>query len=172
MSDTQNQGMELLLTGLKNQHAVENQAISLLSRQVERLQSYPDMEARMRQHIEESKVQEQRLEEILASFNSSHSTMKDAGLSLSGNMAALMHSVAPDEVIKNTFANYAFEHFEIAAYRSLLTLCDATGQTSGKAALQQSLNEEMAMARWIDEHLEETTQRYLQRLNSGLRADV
>jgi hypothetical protein len=35
MSDTQTKGMDLLLTGLRNQHAVENQAISLLSRQVE-----------------------------------------------------------------------------------------------------------------------------------------
>jgi ferritin-like metal-binding protein YciE len=172
VSDIQSQGMQLLLTGLKNQHAVESQAISLLSRQVERLESYPEMEARMREHIDESKVQESRLEEILVGMNSSHSVLKDAGLSLTGNMAALMHSVAPDEIVKNSFANYAFEHFEIAAYRSLLALCDATGQTVGKSALQQSLNEEMAMAHWIDEHLEDTTQRYLQRLSVGLRADV
>jgi ferritin-like metal-binding protein YciE len=75
-------------------------------------------------------------------------------------------------VIKNSFANYAFEHFEIAAYRSLLALCDATGHTAAKSALQQSLNEEIAMARWIDEHLEDTTLRYLQRVSAGLRADV
>ncbi|MBV9739879.1 MAG: DUF892 family protein [Hyphomicrobiales bacterium] len=32
-----------------------------------------------------------------------------------------------DEVLKNTFANEAFEHYEIAAYKSLLTLCDKAG---------------------------------------------
>jgi ferritin-like metal-binding protein YciE len=172
MSDTQTKGMDLLLTGLRNQHAVENQAISLLSRQVERLESYPEMEARMRQHIDESKAQVQRLEEILSALGSSHSALKDAGLSLSGNMAALMHTVAPDEVLKNTFANYAFEHFEIAAYRSLLTLFDAIGQTSGKAALEKSLGEEVEMAEWIDQHLADTTLRYLERLSSGLKAGV
>jgi ferritin-like metal-binding protein YciE len=81
-----------LLTGLRNQHAVENQAISLLSRQVERLERYPEMEARMRQYIDESKAQESRLEEVPASMGSSHSALKDVGLSLTGNVVALMHS--------------------------------------------------------------------------------
>jgi ferritin-like metal-binding protein YciE len=126
----------------------------------------------MRRHIDESKAQVQRLEEILSALGSGHSALKDAGLSLSGNIAALMHTVAPDEVIKNSFANYAFEHFEIAAYKSLLTLSDATGQTSGKAALEKSLGEEVAMAQWIDQHLADTTLRYLQRLSSGLKAGV
>ncbi|WP_431015504.1 DUF892 family protein [Bradyrhizobium pachyrhizi] len=31
------------------------------------------------------------------------------------------HFMAGDETLKNTFANNAFEHFEIAAYKSLLT---------------------------------------------------
>jgi len=112
MSATSSAGVELFVTGLRNQHAVENQAVSLLSRQVERLENYPEMEARMRQHIDESKAQAQRIKELLAQFGESHSALKDAGLSFMGNMAAMAHTVAADEVIKNTFANYAFEHFE------------------------------------------------------------
>ena len=65
MSSTNAAGLEIYTTGLRNQHAVENQAIELLSRQVERLENYPEMEARMRQHIEESRSQAQRLEELL-----------------------------------------------------------------------------------------------------------
>jgi len=172
MSETQDRGLELFLTGLRNQHAVENQAVSLLSRQVERLENYPDAEARMRLHIDESKHQAQRIEDLLSGLGSSHSVLKDAGLSLTGNMAALMHTVAPDEVVKNSFANYAFEHFEIASYKSLLVLADAIGQSSAKAALTESLNEEIRMAEWIDQHLGEITLRYLQRLNNGLQAGV
>ena len=63
-------------------------------------------------------------------MGSSHSSLKDAGMGLIGNMAALAHTVAPDEVLKNTFANYAFEHFEIASYKSLLALTDASGQST------------------------------------------
>ena len=37
-----------------------------------------------------------------------------------GNLAAIGHAVMQDEVMKNTFASYAFEHFEIASYRALM----------------------------------------------------
>jgi ferritin-like metal-binding protein YciE len=113
MSDTMDAVRTAYVTGLRNQHAVENQAIELLERQVGRLQHYPDMEARMREHIAESRAQSQRLEALLSELGTSQSTVKDTVMSFVGNMAALMHAPAPDEVIKNTFANFAFEHFEI-----------------------------------------------------------
>ncbi len=172
MSSTNGRGMEIYTTGLRNQHAVENQAVEILSRQVERLENYPEMEARMRQHIEESRVQAQRIEALLSSLGTSHSSLKDAALGLAGNMAALMHTVAPDEVLKNSLANYAFEHFEIASYKSLLTLSDAVGRAADQSALKQSLGEEVDMAQWIDQHLADTTMRYLQRSEAGLQAGV
>src|ERR1700712_3889927 len=107
MSDTTDTGLEIYLTGLRNQHAVEQQAISLLSRQVERLENYPEMEARMRKNIEESEQQASRLEEFLGNHGTSHSALKDAVTSIGGNLAAMAHSVAPDEVLKNTMANFA-----------------------------------------------------------------
>ena len=171
MSGT-NEAMELYVTGLKNQHAVETQAVQLLSRQVERLENYPEMEARMRQHIDESKVQAERIEQLLQTVGSSHSAIKDAGMGLVGNMAALAHTVAPDEVLKNTFANFAFEHFEIAAYKSLLALTDAIGQSGANSALKQSLSEEIDMAQFIDAHLADTTMRYLQRSAAGMKAGL
>ncbi len=36
-------------------------------------------------------------------------------LSAGGSMAAIGHSMADDEILKNSFANFAFENFEIAA---------------------------------------------------------
>ena len=167
-----NQAMELYITGLKNQHAVEMQAVQILSRQVERLENYPEMEARMRQHIDESKIQAERIEQLLQTAGTSHSSLKDAGMGLVGNMAALAHTVAPDEVVKNTFANYAFEHFEIASYKSLLSLTDAAGQGGANSALKQSLSEEIDMAEFIDAHIGDTTLRYLQRSAAGVTAGV
>ena len=76
-------------------------------------------------------------------------------------MAALAHTIAPDEVIKNTFANFAFEHFEIASYKSLITLASAAGHANALTALRQSLSEEEDMARWIDTHLADTTTRFI-----------
>ncbi len=44
-----------------------------------------------------------------------------------GNLAAVGHSLTSDEVVKNSFANYAFEHFEQAAYMSLIAMAEGVG---------------------------------------------
>ncbi len=151
---------ELFVTGLKNAHAVEKQALSIMTPQVTRIENYPEVADRLRLHIEETNGQIARLDEILAEFDSSGSALKDMGLSMSGSMAALAHTVAGDEIVKNSFANYAFEHFEIAAYKSLLVMAEDGGFAKAMPLLKQSLGEEEAMARWIDEHLSVVTRRY------------
>src|ERR1700710_386399 len=156
MSDTAS-GLEIYLTGLRNQHAVEQQAISLLSRQVERLENYPEMEARMRQHIQESEQQAARLEELLGSHGTSHSAIKDVVTSIGGKLPPLAHTGAPRPGLKNTLANVASEHFGSATYKSLLTMADVVGVSGAASLLSQSLNEEVQMAQWIDEHLADTT---------------
>ena len=160
------------ITGLVNAHALENQAVSILSRQVERLESYPEMSDQIRLHIDESKTQAQRIEEILQSLGTSHSSLKDLVTSFTGNMAALAHAPMQDEVMKNTFANFAFEHFEIASYKALLEMADAAGDGRAPQLLKQSLNEEVQMAQWIDQHLPETVRTYMRLESSGQTAGV
>jgi ferritin-like metal-binding protein YciE len=77
------------------------------------------------------------------------------------NTMALAHAMAGDEILKNTFANNAFEHFEIAACKSLLSLCGAAGQDSARPLLEANLHEEERMAAWIDANVEKVTQDYL-----------
>src|SRR3954471_16589451 len=167
MSAIVNTAREVYISGLRNQHAVESQAVELLERQIGRLENYPEMAERMRQHLEESKQQATRIEELLADLNTSHSTLKDMVTSFMGNVAALGHASASDEVVKNTLANYAFEHYEIAAYQGLLVVAEVAGQQASIPALQQSLKEEQAMAQWIEDHLKPTMLRYVERYASG-----
>ncbi|PXA99130.1 hypothetical protein DMC47_04985 [Nostoc sp. 3335mG] len=151
---------ELFVTGLTNAHAVEKQALSIMTPQVARIENYPEVADRLRLHIDETNEQIARIDELLAGFDTSNSALKDMGLSLSGSMAALGHSVAGDEIVKNSFANYAFEHFEIAAYKSLLVLAEDGGFASATPLLQRSLSEEQAMAQWIEGSLPVVTRRY------------
>ena len=159
----------IFIIGLRDAHAVENQALSLMDRQIERLEQYPEMEARLREHRVETEGQIARLEEILASLNESHSALKDAALSLTGNLAAIGHAFAGDEVIKNSFANYAFENFEIASYTGLITLAE-DGFQSSLSALQMSLQEEQRMADWVREQIPNTMRRYISLREGGLQA--
>ncbi len=77
------------------------------------------------------------------------------------NTMAMAHAMAGDEILKNTFANNAFEHFEIAAYKSLLALCGTAGQDNARSLLEANLQEEERMAAWIDANVEKVTQQYL-----------
>jgi ferritin-like metal-binding protein YciE len=159
------------LIGLRNAHAMETQAVQLLERQIERLQNYPEIEARLKSHLEESKVQRTRLEEVLESLGESHSALKETVLGLGGNIAALAHTAAADEIIKNTLANYMFEHFEIASYKSLTEMAEIIGHAPGVSAAQASLREEELMAAWIDEHIAPTTRMFMDRIKAGVAAD-
>ena len=157
----------VFITGLKNAHGVEHQALALIDRQLDHLANYPDVADRLRAHRGETEQQIGRLEEILDGFNETRSVLKDAALTLSGNLAAIAHVFAPDEILKNSFANYAFENFEAASYKSLLTLADVGGFGSATPLLTQSLNEELAMAAWVDENNADLTRRYLERRAAG-----
>ena len=156
-----NSARDTFVVGLRNAHAMEVQARELMERQSERLDAYPDVKAKITEHLQETKAQLQRLERCLEACGESTSTLKDTTQSLMANMQAMVHSVADDEILKNTFANNAFENFEIAAYKSLLALCGAVGAAEAKEPLEASLKEEQRMAAWIDSSVEKVTMDYL-----------
>src|SRR4051795_1393449 len=154
---------EIFVTGLRNAHAMETQARELMERQSERLTDYPEVQARMKTHLRETEEQLKRLDQCLSSLGESASTLKDTAQSFMGNMMAMAHAVAEDEILKNTFANNAWEHFEIAAYKSLLPMCGPAGADSARTLLEQSLKEEEAMAAWVDDNIPIVTLAYLDR---------
>ncbi len=162
---------EIYVTALKNTHAVEMQALQIMERQVERLERYPEMTDALRKHIDETHGQRRRLEEALHSLDETPSAIKEGFLGFVGNMMALGHTPAQDEILKNTYANHAFENFEIAAYTSLLAIGDAAGLSAHRAGLTQSLDEEKAMAQRVHDLIVPTTQRYVQLTASGEKAD-
>ncbi len=163
---------EVFVTGLKNAHAMENQALSIMKPQVSRIENYPEVARRLEEHIRETEGQMTRIEELLRQLDESHSSLKDMALSFTGGMAAMGHTVAGDEILKNSFANYAFEHFEIAAYKSLITVAEAGGFSFATSALQTNLQEEQNMAKWIDDNLATVTTTYLSLREAGETAKV
>jgi len=108
----------------------------------------------------------------LTSLAEDHSSLKDFALSLTGSIAALGHSVAGDEILKNSMANFAFENFEIAAYRSLITIADLGGFAGLVARLQMNLDQEIAMADWLEANLRRTTIKFANLKEAGRSAKV
>ncbi|MGN6376631.1 MAG: ferritin-like domain-containing protein [Sphingomonas sp.] len=155
------------ITGLRDAHALEHEALALMDRQLNHLANYPQVSDRLHEHRRETEGQIQRLEEILDSFDVSRSVLKDAALTLGGNLAALAHAFAPDEILKNSFANFAFENFEAASYTSLITVAEIGNFSNARPLLEQTLGEERRMASWIEEHQAELTRQYLERRAAG-----
>jgi ferritin-like metal-binding protein YciE len=152
---------DLYVIGLRNAHAMEVQARELMERQCERTDDYPDVKMVLTKHLAETKDQLARLERCLTNCGEDSSSLKDTAQSLVANVTALFHSAADDEILKNTFANNAFENFEIAAYKSLIVLAEAAGRGSDTEALKLSLAEEQRMADWVDANVEKVTTAYL-----------
>lgn len=172
MPNFSDKARDIFIVGLRNAHAMENQALSIMKPQESRIESYPEVRERLHRHIAETKQQIERLDTILDGLDESASTVKDTALSAVGSMAALGHSMSGDEIIKNSLANFAFENYEIAAYSSLLTLADAGGFSQAKALLEQNLQEEKAMAKWLEENLPLVTLQFAELKQAGQSAKI
>jgi ferritin-like metal-binding protein YciE len=161
---------DILIVGLRNAYAIESQALSTMRNVESRLEHYPELKAAVAQHITETEQQQRLVEECLGRFDTSPSALKDIATKIAGNVQAMFHAVAGDEVLKNTFTLYAFEHFEIASYRSLIVMAEDVGETSVAQTCRQILAQEEAAAEKIGRLIESTTRAYSARESSGAKA--
>ncbi len=155
---------------LRNAHSMEEQAITLLSVQARRIENYPDLKEKILAHLEETRGHAERLAGLLDRFPGGASPLKD----IAARIAATAHGVGgmltSDEVIKGVVSAYAFEHTEIATYRVLIAAADELGEEEMKAELESILSEEVAMAGWLEGHLDEITRVFLMRDERDLLA--
>lgn len=154
---------EWLVQWVRDAHAMEEQAKTMLTAQAKRLEHYPELRARIEHHIQETEQQAQRLEHYLADTGESNSTLKD----MSGKMMAFGQAFtgmfAGDEVMKGALAGYTFEHLEIASYTMLVNAAEELGDMELRQICAKNLSEEKAMASWLEEHSGILTSQFLAR---------
>ena len=158
---TNKAAMDVYLTGLRNQHAVETQAIGTIQNQLTYMEKYPDLHARMKIDKDRSERQAARLDEVLSKHGSSKSAVKEVVTEAVATVAGFTHVGASDDVIKNVLAAIGYKAYEIASYKALMTLADATGAQADKSVLEQSMKEEQEMGDWLGSHLPDLVHAYL-----------
>lgn len=163
---------ETLVAGLRNAHALEKQAITVLEGQLKLLTDYPDLHARVTDHIVETRDQARRLEAGLEACGASTSMIKDALLSVMGLGQSSVAGFGEDAVLKAVLADIMQEHLEIATYRTLIALADMAGKPELRLRLEETLGEEEAMAAWFDENLDAITRRFIEVKAAGQEADA
>jgi ferritin-like metal-binding protein YciE len=158
---------------LRDAHAMEQQAEKMLSAQADRLEHYPELRARIVQHIDETRWQQSMLDECLRRRGTSNSIVKDLGAKLAAFGQAVGGMTVSDEVVKGAMAGYVFENLEIASYTTLIAAAQAAGDSATQSACEQIIAQERAMAAWLLEHLPQVTQAFLARSEApGVSAKV
>jgi ferritin-like metal-binding protein YciE len=162
---------ERLMEWLRDAHAAEEQAATMLSGMANRIENYPGLKARIEQHLEETRRQAERVRSCIERRGGSTSTIKDAGGRMLGMGQALSGAFVDDEVVKGSIASAAFEEMEVASYEVLISAAQHVGDQETVRVCREILQEEKAMAEWLEQNLPALTEQYLAREEaSGLTA--
>lgn len=167
MAETRSEADERLVQWLRDAHAMEKQAETMLSGMEERIENYPQLRKRLAQHLKETQHQAQRLEDALGRLGGSTSTLKDTAAGLTTMMQNMMTAIAGDEVIKGVLAGYTFEHYEIGSYRILIGAAESFGDKETARICRENLREEEDMAQWLSQNMDQITAEYLDREDRG-----
>jgi len=154
---------ERLMEWLRDAHAAEEQAETMLSGMASRIQNYPQLKARIEQHIQETQRQAELVRGCIERRGGSTSMIKDAGAKMIAMGQAMSGMFVGDEVMKGTIASAAFEAMEISSYRILIATAEHVGDQETKRVCEQILREEEAMLDWLNQNAPTLTHQYLQR---------
>jgi ferritin-like metal-binding protein YciE len=152
-----------LLDWLRDAHAMEQQAGQMLTGMAQRIENYPQLKAQVERHIGETRNHANLVQQCIDRSGSSTSMVKDVTGKLTGLGQALSGLFVSDEIMKGALAGYSFEHMEIASYQILITAAEQAGDMETRRVCESILQEEKAMASWLEQHLPELTREFLRR---------
>ena len=154
---------ERFMEWLRDAHAAEEQAKTMLSGMARRIENYPQLKARIEQHIRETERHAELVRGCIERRGSSTSTIKDTGAKMIAMGQAMRGLFVGDEVMKGSIASAAFEAMEIASYRILIATAEQVGDLETKRVCEEILRDEEAMAEWLKQNVASLTQQYLRR---------
>lgn len=144
---------QFLISWLNDAHAMETSIAEALERQVDLASDHPDVQNGIRQHLEATKRHAETVEGCLESLGESPSGMKDVMASVGGKIQGMMPGGAKDDLVKAALNDYSIEHMEIASYKALILAASELGHSDIAQKLQSVLEEEQAMAKWLDDNM-------------------
>lgn len=151
---------DLVVAWLKDAYAMESTLAGNLDNHCKDAKRHPDVEARLRQHANETRRHAELIRECIERHGESPSATKNVMGKLAGLMGNL-HAATQDELLKDCLQDVAAEHFEIACYRSLITAARAIGDDQTARVCEEILHEEEAMAEWLESNIPTLTSEQL-----------
>lgn len=144
---------DLLLEELRDIYHAEKQLVKALPKMAKAAKSDVLRQA-FEDHLEETKGQVQRLEQVFEAFDvRTRGKPCEAMQGLVEEAKEMMEEIKTPEVLDAALITAAqkVEHYEIASYGSVCALAEALGETEAARLLNQTLEEEKAADRKLNE---------------------
>ncbi len=157
-----NKQEETLVTWLNDAYAMEEGIVESLQRQVGHMKDLPDAQAKIRQHIDVTKDQAQRVKDCIERLGGKVSHTKSALANMMGSIQGMAPGAAKDTALKDALMNFAVENFEIASYKSLASAARELGHQDIASTCEGIIKEEQQMADWVEQQLPKVTHKEIQ----------
>ncbi|MDB6029263.1 MAG: Protein yciE [Verrucomicrobiales bacterium] len=150
-----------LISWLNDAYAMELSNMKILEAHIDDMDAFPEIKARLQQHLGETRQHAERMKKCIESIGAKVSRSKVGFGKVLGMLQGRSSSLFNDEVVKDVLSESATEHFEVASYRSLIAAAEQLGETRVIEACQQNMQEDMAMADWVDGQVPALTRRFM-----------
>ncbi|HEY7349362.1 MAG TPA: DUF892 family protein [Ktedonobacterales bacterium] len=163
---------KLLVKSLEDVYALEAHLVQMFSDHVKDAQDEPQIRQKIEQHLRETELHRDRIEQRLNALGGSKPGLKTTVSSVIGQVLGGIGGSRASTLAKNAREEYASEHLEIAAYIELITLAQTLGDQDTVRTAQLNLRDEVSMEQWLVERLPEATLKSLQREGVQVPADA
>lgn len=137
------------LDWLRDAHAMEKHAESLLQAATLRLEDFPLLQARMKQYRKQTCEQQQQVKDVLKRYDSNWSALKDALGRMSAVGQAASDMLRDEEGVRIAVSSYVFCNYKVATYTALLAAAQQAADSKGIKTFQLILQDEVQMADWL-----------------------
>jgi ferritin-like metal-binding protein YciE len=158
---------ELYIAWLNDAYATEQALIKVLENHVKDAEGHPQMQARIQQHLEETRQHGELVKGCVERLGSSPSGVKSGLASIMGAMQGISTGAAKDELVKDGIQDFAAENFEIASYQGIIAAAQFLGDMETANICGQILAQEQAMASFLQQQLPLAIQEVLQQAQAS-----
>jgi len=144
---------DLFISWMNDAYTMEESIIPVLENHIQDAKDHPQLQAKLKDHLDETHHHAAVVKECLQRLGKSPSTVKSTMAAMTGKVQGMSTGMADDELIKDGLSDFSTEYFEIASYKALITAARDLGEMECEQAFQEILYEEQKMAAWLDEQL-------------------
>lgn len=150
-----------LISWLNDAYAMELTNIKILEGHIKDTEEFPDIQSHLQQHLAETRQHAERVKLCLEGIGAKVSRAKAGIGRLMGQFKGRSSSMFNDDVVKDVLSESATEHFEVACYKSLIAAAEQLGESRVAQACRRNMEEDLAMADWIDGQVPQVTRRFM-----------